>query len=208
VSGVAIARGMKEACRLRMPGYGDLLRRSRFPNDLRTMAFAGVIAQALATSRRPLIRGMSEDAFQRLLRSCFPGIWLWNGQDVEEKNDGVDEFDDLLGLLLDSRAHASEANAWLSCCIASAAMNERHLWQDMGLPNREQLSRLLGEYFPALAAANVGDMKWKKFFYRQLCQRAGLMLCKSPHCADCTDYRVCFGPETAASPAGALGYFC
>ena len=32
---------------------------------------------------------------------------------------------------------------------------------------------------------------------RQLCQRAGVPICKSPHCADCCDYRICFGPEEA-----------
>ena len=39
-------------------------------------------------------------------------------------------------------------------------------------------------------------MKWKKFFYRQLCERSGMLICKSPRCADCVDYRICFGPES------------
>jgi nitrogen fixation protein NifQ len=38
-------------------------------------------------------------------------------------------------------------------------------------------------------------MKWKKFFYRQLCERAGVPICKSPHCAECCDRALCFGPE-------------
>ena len=66
-----------------------------------------------------------------------------------------------------------------------------------GLPNRAVLSRLMQTHFPTLAAKNIGDMKWKKFFYRQLCERAGVPICKSPHCADCCDFRVCFGPEDA-----------
>ena len=178
------------------PGFADLMRASRFPDDLRTMAFAGIIAQALAHGRRPLIRGMSESTFQRLRRSCFPGITLVNGQDADGESGGIDEFDDLLNLLLDHRIAPNEINDWLSCCIASAAMHENHLWQDMGLPSRPLLTRLLAENFPTLAAANVGDMKWKKFFYRQLCQRAGVLICKSPRCADCTDFALCFGPET------------
>jgi nitrogen fixation protein NifQ len=74
-------------------------------------------------------------------------------------------------------------------------MGENHLWQDMGLPSRKVLSQLMTTYFPALAAKNTGDMKWKKFFYRQLCERANVPICKSPHCADCCDYPVCFGGE-------------
>ncbi|MCX8016995.1 MAG: nitrogen fixation protein NifQ, partial [Rhodocyclaceae bacterium] len=107
-----------------------------------------------------------------------------------------DEFQDLLELLLEYRAVPDEESYRVAYWIASAAMGENHLWQDMKLPNREALSRLLAEYFPALAAKNVHNMKWKKFFYRELCARAEVLICKSPHCAACDDYAVCFGPET------------
>jgi nitrogen fixation protein NifQ len=60
----------------------------------------------------------------------------------------------------------------------------------------------MAECFPALAARNVGDMKWKKFFYRQLCEHAAVPICKSPNCADCVDYRACFGPEDDTSATG------
>jgi nitrogen fixation protein NifQ len=172
---------------------------SRFPADLRTFAFAGVITQALATRRRPLIRGMTERSFQALMRSCFPGCELRNGWVPSNTALAADEFDELLDLLLDHRAHPGEASNWLSCAIASAAMHENHLWQDMGLPNRPLLSQLLRDNYPTLAARNTGDMKWKKFFYRQLCERAGVVICKSPNCADCSDYALCFSPETSDS---------
>lgn len=107
-----------------------------------------------------------------------------------------DEFEDLLELLLEYRAVPDEASARIAHWIASAAMGENHLWQDMGLPNREALSELLRTHFPRLAAKNVGNMKWKKFFYRELCERAEVLICKSPHCAECSDYALCFGPET------------
>ena len=86
---------------------------------------------------------------------------------------------------------------WLAHTIATAAMGENHLWQDMGLPSRKVLSALMQKHFPSLAALNDKDMKWKKFFYRQLCESAGVLICKSPHCAECCDYRICFGPEEA-----------
>ena len=184
---------------MRSTSYVDLLRCSRFPNDLRTAAFTGAIAQALATQRRPLIRGMPEDSFQRLLRSCFIDVALCNGEAADCEAPDVDEFDDLLSLLLDNRAQASEINGWLACCVASAAMHDGHLWQDMGLPNRSQLSRLLYEYFPALAAKNVGDMKWKKFLYRMVCRSEGFSLCTAPVCSECSDFDNCFGAEDGES---------
>jgi nitrogen fixation protein NifQ len=63
---------------------------------------------------------------------------------------------------------------------------------------------LLNENFPGLAAKNVGDMKWKKFFYRQLCERAEIPICKSPNCAICTDYDVCFAVEDGDAKVSTL----
>jgi nitrogen fixation protein NifQ len=177
-----------------LPGYQQIMHHARNGADLPTLAFAGVVSEALAAGRRPLIRGLSEQRFQQMLASYFPGLELTNDDGIAA-DARVDEFDDLLQLLLDNRIEPTEERAWLCCAVASASMADNHLWQDMGLPNRAALSRLMAEYFPQLTAKNVGDMKWKKFFYRQLCEAAHIPICKSPSCAICTDYDVCFGPE-------------
>jgi nitrogen fixation protein NifQ len=166
----------------------------RKPDELATIALAGVIVRAMHADKRPLIRGLSEARFQKLLNEFFLDLSLTNG--ASPTKDG-DEFNDLVLLLLESRAEPTEREAWLAYAVASAAMGENHLWEDLGLPNRKVLSDLMREHFPSLAAKNTGDMKWKKFFYRQLCTRAGVPICKSPHCAECSDYAVCFGPEDA-----------
>lgn len=108
-----------------------------------------------------------------------------------------EEYDDIVLLLLEHRARADAESERLCHVIAMAAMGDNHLWQDMGFASRKELSTLMREHFPALVAKNVGDMKWKKFFYRQLCERAEVPICKSPHCAACRDYHLCFGPEEA-----------
>lgn len=169
----------------------------RRQGDLRSFAFAGVIGHALRRRRQPLIHGLSEARFQKLLNEYFDGLDLSNG-DAKDKAAAApdDEFHDLVKLLLEFRAEPSEELAWLCYAIASAALGENHLWQDMGLADRQMLSELMRENFPVLFARNSGNMKWKKFFYRQLCERAEVPICKSPHCADCSDYRVCFAPET------------
>jgi len=171
------------------------IRHARQPDDLATLAFAGVITRSIQSQRQPLIRGLSESCFQRLLKAYFEDLDYSNTTLEAGTSCVFDEFDELLELLLEHRASEREQDTWLAYAIATASMGENHLWQDMGLPNRKVLSDLLAAHFPSLATKNKGDMKWKKFFYRQLCERAGIPICKSPHCADCCDYKICFGPE-------------
>jgi len=49
--------------------------------------------------------------------------------------------------------------------------------------------------FPGLSTLNDRDMKWKKFLYKQLCERTGVYVCRSPSCEVCVDYAKCFGRE-------------
>jgi len=110
-------------------------------------------------------------------------------------NDRTDERDDLIDLLMEFRCDNSDGTRNLAVFIANACMGSNHLWQDMDLPNRGALSALMQVKFPVLAAKNRNDMKWKKFFYKQLCERADLFICRSPSCSACIDYDKCFGPE-------------
>ncbi len=173
----------------------QLLACVRRPTELATLAFAGVIGLALVDGRRPLIRGLSEARFEKLLNEHFFLDAMFPNGEERPGIEAADEYADLVTLLLDHRAEPTEKNAWLAYTIASATMGEHHLWQDLGLPSRRALSDLLRLHFPALAAANVSDMRWKKFLYRQLCERHGVAGCKSPHCAECGDYAECFGAE-------------
>ncbi|HEY3432869.1 MAG TPA: nitrogen fixation protein NifQ [Rhodocyclaceae bacterium] len=179
--------------------YQGLMAAARYPDDHRTLALAGVIAQGLVLGERPLLRGLSDAAFKAMMAACFPGVALENGGAGNGPVAALDEYDDLITLLLIHRGDDSEAIVWLCHAIATASLRNNHLWQDLGLPERKVLSQLMTKNFPTLAALNVGDMKWKKFFYRQLCEQAEVMICKSPNCAVCDDHTVCFGPEEGAS---------
>jgi nitrogen fixation protein NifQ len=83
--------------------------------------------------------------------------------------------------------------------IARRAMRPDHLWQDLGLFDRSELGRLLARHFPTLHAGNTGNMRWKKYFYRRLCEAEGFSLCSAPSCAQCTDFHDCFGSEDGES---------
>lgn len=165
-------------------------------------SYAWVIATYCNPHSRPFVPALGLDyvSFARLLVSLSrrftpPQSWLAAQQAMVGKGGPLDEFPDLLQLLLDHRASADEHHRNVAHLVATACMGSDHLWQDLGLPNRNALSALLYGHFPTLAAKNSGDMKWKKFFYKQLCEREGVKACRSPSCAACCDYAKCFGAE-------------
>ena len=191
------------------PDYAALMAAARCPDDPATLACAGVIALA-ASRRAPYdvpMAGLDSAALVALSARLFPGlsasvVWV-DGPALPAGS--LDEFDDLLALLLEYRSHQDELSEWLAHAVATAAMADNHLWQDLGLPSRRELSLLMQTHFASLAQRNAGDMKWKKFLYRQLCERAGLTICRSPSCGVCSDYPQCFGPEEAQAGYGAVG---
>ena len=182
-----------------------LLSFARYPHLPETLALAGTIA--LAPHRRgpwrSPVAGLGRNELDGLLVTYFPTAALlrpllhaWREEAEAAPRDGVDEFDDLVALLLAHQTTTTPDSRWLAHAIATASMADHHLWQDLGLPSRVELNTLMQTRFTALSTKNVHDMKWKKFFYRQLCEQAELLICKSPSCAACCDYDVCFGPET------------
>lgn len=168
--------------------------------DLTSQVLACVIAgigQQQTLAGRPAL-GLPLDDYACLLAQYFPdcGEALFRqAENAPASAERLDEFDDLLQMLLEYRSADSPDNTWLAHAVACACMGEGHLWQDMGLPHRGVLNQLMQCHFKSLAAKNAADMKWKKFFYRQLCERAEIPICKSPSCAACCDYDACFGPE-------------
>jgi nitrogen fixation protein NifQ len=146
--------------------------------------------------------GLSPDALCDLFQAYFPhalDFLPWMGARDDSDDDAAIEEEDLRDLLLAHRACGRPEELWLARIVARRSMADNHLWQDLGLANRDELNRLMGENFPSLKALNADNMKWKKFFYRTLCETAGVVICKSPNCETCDDYALCFGDE-AGSP--------
>lgn len=107
----------------------------------------------------------------------------------------TDEVGDLVRLMLIDKAGDSPSEVWMAQVVASGCMGSDHLWQDLGLWSRADLTELMRRNFPSLAGRNVKDMKWKRFLYKQLCEAEGIYTCRVPSCEACVDYHVCFGPE-------------
>jgi nitrogen fixation protein NifQ len=102
-------------------------------------------------------------------------------------------------LLWRFRTEPSRLNSLLSLLVARRATRPNHLWQDLGLMNRGELSRLMQRHFVQLASRNTQDMKWKKFFYRMICREEGFRMCVAPSCSECGDFNGCFGDESGES---------
>lgn len=145
----------------------------------------------------PQFLGLEETHFYDLMRSHFPGFRISRSvrQDVHIDVDRMLERDDLIQLLHTYRANNSLTEIWIAEIITVACLGANHLWQDLGLWDRSQLSRLIAINFPALATKNNKNMKWKKFLYKQLCNEEGIYVCRAPSCEVCADYTVCFGSE-------------
>lgn len=124
----------------------------------------------------------------------------WAGQREDELEEPA-----LRALLYDNRSPGTDADhaRWLARIIARRSQGARHLWEDLGLTRRAEIGVLMARHFHPLAAMNPG-MRWKKFFYRTLCEQEGVLICKAPNCRDCEDYPLCFPPAEvlAAEDAG------
>lgn len=183
------------------PG-GDLYSRlldggSGDPFDRHVFACALVIA--IIEAERPLTQALGLSAFdlKALMRRYLPAAAAALGVPEEAGvGENAIEEPDLRRLLLDHRTDPDDpVGRWLAAIIARRSCRPNHLWQDLGLFDRSELSRLLQRHFRPLAARNRGDMKWKKFFYRTLCAEDGIVVCKAPNCETCSDVDLCFGGE-------------
>lgn len=115
-----------------------------------------------------------------------------------------DEETQVAELLARFCADDGQMTGWIVAIVTRRAMSPNHLWQDLGLFSRDELTQLMQRFFPALASANVDNMKWKKFLYRQLCALEGFSLCAAPTCRACGDFDHCFGEETGESALARL----
>lgn len=161
---------------------------------------ASVIAAARAEGAVPLTEalGLDRPTLGRLLEAAFPGAAATDDLVEPEATAGEDAIEepDYRALLLDGRAKGEEMEDWLAHVVARRSLKPEHLWVSLGLRNRRELSDMLFRHFPAVAARNVRGMRWKKFFYREMCQAEGVYVCKSPVCDTCPDFGECYGlPE-------------
>src|SRR5271166_604443 len=167
--------------------------------------FACILAIGLRDARRQAISlgqavGLNRNQLAALTRAWLPTAFAHIDLSTEPETTTIgDEEEQLRQLLLLHQADASPETLWVTAMVARRSTSDDHLWQDLGLLDRGELNRLMTERFPRLAARNASNMKWKKFFYRMLCEMEGFSLCAAPTCRQCVDFDNCFGDESGES---------
>jgi nitrogen fixation protein NifQ len=145
----------------------------------------------------PDFMGLGPEGYKAMMAFHFPGL-AWPGERPGGKpwnDDAMPEYAELSQLFVDHQNPDISDQPWWIDLLVIGCSGHEHLWRDMGLFDRDDLSRLLRENFPLLAARNSRDMKWKKFLYKQLCEREGIIACPAPTCDACAHFSECFAPE-------------
>jgi nitrogen fixation protein NifQ len=158
------------------------------------------VAEASAGSSLAEALGVSGDELRRSIAAYFPAaLHHLESSDLDREVKVGDEEQCLRRLLQRSRSTPGPFSLMLSAMVARRCTRPNHLWQDLGLANRGELSALMSRHFAPLARRNHQDMKWKKFFYRMICSDESYRLCVAPSCAECRDFDACFGDESGES---------
>jgi nitrogen fixation protein NifQ len=144
--------------------------------------------------------GLSTFDLVGLIAEMFPASngsnFLINGLAMLSEDDEITMVRDLLSA---QRSTKGDRGRWLAAMVARRALEPNHLWEDLGLRERSELSRLLMRHFAPLARKNTRNMRWKRFFYRMLCEDDGFVMCTTPVCTQCSDFDLCFGEESGES---------
>lgn len=144
--------------------------------------------------------GLDEAGLTALAAEMFPAAAPVIAHLAEGVSPVVEEEErSVRDILLMYASCASALERPLAAMIARRCAAPHHLWQDLGLRERGELSQLMQTHFAPLARRNSGDMKWKKFLYRMVCSAEGFTLCTAPVCSDCSDFEDCFGAEDGES---------
>jgi nitrogen fixation protein NifQ len=144
--------------------------------------------------------GLADEDLADLMERWFPqALDVFERSRPTEFAPEDDEISMVRDLLLANRSTDGEDSRWLAFMIARRALESNHLWEDLGLRDRTELSRLLTRHFASLSTRNLKNMRWKRFFYRMLCESDGFVMCSTPVCTNCCDFNLCFGEENGES---------
>ena len=154
----------------------------------------------LGRSVLPSGLGLSQTAYAQMMDFHFPGyVRAQRGRLLSLADPARSaEMADLVDLMLRHGSGSSPSESHVASMVAAACLGRDHLWSDLGLWSRKDLSALLTRNFRALAEQNVDNMKWKRFLYKQLCETDSVYACRVPSCEYCAEYPRCFHTDEDA----------
>ncbi len=180
-----------------LPAEADITHDDAFDHHV----LASILAAAAVEGRNLAEQsGLAPEDLAMLVVDKFPHLTSWSGpRDKSATAPDDDEVVMVRDLLRMNRSTDGKISWWLAAMVARRAVEPNHLWEDLGLRDRAELSRLLMRHFHPLAVRNSRNMRWKRFFYRMLCEDDGFVMCTTPVCTQCNDFDLCFGEENGES---------
>jgi len=160
-----------------------------------TRLFARLIAARLAAGDLTAL-GLGHEAFAALMTRHFPGVPISHALPEQPLADAPPFVGELIALLLQfdhptTPADAADARC-LATLLAAACLRPDHLWRDLGLSGRDDVTDLLTRHYPALVARNTGNLRWKAFLAQEVALAHGRPPGPAPGCPGCEDFGHCF----------------
>ncbi|SAL13781.1 hydrogenase [Caballeronia terrestris] len=185
-----------------MSAASALLERANDPPAADTIAFARLIGARLDAGEL-LLLGLSRAEVDALISRHFPhgqtrvdtpSAMLWSPHWPF-----VSELRALL-LKYDVTAMKRAADAYcLATIIATACLRPDHLWRDLGLSGRDDVTAILQRHYPDLIVRNVKNLRWKKFLAQEVALAHGRPVTHAPGCPGCEDFAHCY-PSDSTRP--------
>ncbi|MGE8658076.1 MAG: nitrogen fixation protein NifQ [Achromobacter sp.] len=176
------------------------------PDHPDTRFFAAVVGKSLA--HRDLARtGLSPTELAEVMANLFPGVQAGStpacadlraqllAYDARGLASPQPDFTRLLRVLLEACSAQATTTAWVTSVLTHACLRPDHLWRDLGLGGREDITALLTRHYPDLVARNTRNLRWKQFLAYAAFAHAGLPPQAAPGCGACEDHAFCYGNQ-------------
>jgi nitrogen fixation protein NifQ len=161
-----------------------------------TALFARLVGARIEHGDLPLL-GLERDALNALVARHFPHAF--DAPVVVASAQHRAFVHDLHALLMwhdrAARGHREDA-ACLAAIIAAACLRPDHLWRDLGLDGRDDVTGMLTRHYPELVARNVENLRWKKFLAQEVARANGAAPTHAPGCPGCEDFGFCYPERT------------
>ena len=161
-----------------------LLRHAQ-PDDPDAAFFATVLGKCLALGD-PGRSGLPPASCARCSRPCSPARWTtparsWKRCDRSSRPMRRAAWtirSPVFAAVARAAGNLERARAGhhplVSSVLTRACLRPDHLWRDLGLSGREDVTALLTRHYPGLAARNVRNLRWKQYLAYAACEHAGL----------------------------------
>ncbi|WP_244817834.1 nitrogen fixation protein NifQ [Caballeronia sp. Lep1P3] len=178
-----------------------LLARAAHPVSADSRLFARLVGARIDMDDVSLL-GLDAPALEALIARHFPGardsVRTMRTRVALRESPHWAFVRDLRALLLrhdptkDARPDDAQC---LATIIAAACLRPDHLWRDLGLDSRDDVTAMLERHYPELVARNTAQMRWKKFLAYELARANGVAPECAPGCPGCEDFAHCYAPR-------------